>query len=78
MHQNGDDGAQAKNKAFGEKFKAGVLEGNWAEIIGFVCPGFLGEENNIGLINRPKISLERVDVLKRRKKRVFNEILVFL
>jgi hypothetical protein len=48
------------------------LERDRTEVVRFISSRLLGEKNNIGFVDGPKVRSERVKVIKRGKKGVFD------
>jgi hypothetical protein len=55
VDQVGDEVPEPEGEAFGMDFKATVLERDGSEIVRLVGPFFFRKEDNVGLVDRPKV-----------------------
>jgi hypothetical protein len=59
-------------------FETTVLKRDGAKMVWAVCANFLGEEDNVRLVYRAKVGVERVKGLKSGKMVIFYQIPVML
>jgi hypothetical protein len=56
------------------EFKTCNLERDRMEVVRFISPCLLGKKNNIGFVDGAEISRKRVEVIKRGKEGVFDQV----
>jgi hypothetical protein len=61
VDQVGDEVPEPESEAFGMDFKATVLERDGSEVVRLVGPFFFRKEDNVGLVDGPKVRSESVE-----------------
>jgi hypothetical protein len=58
-------------------FETAILKGNGTEVFSLIGSSFFRKENNVGFINRAKVSVEGVEVVEGGQEVFFDKIPVF-
>jgi hypothetical protein len=74
MDKEGDKSTEAEGEAFRVDFKTTVLERYGSEIFRPVCTSFFRKKDDVGFIDRAKISTKGIEVIEGLEQLRFDEV----